>query len=456
MVNSLVSTVPLSPTIKHSVKKLDYLINALKFKCYKKKAWVISMLAITHELDALNPDKIYPYKIVRTPPLIQFINPIDNRLIIIEDALLNEPLFTFQYPIKVTKDICSNVTNEVETTLGNLLFNLICIVESFGTKIDFINKVNLSKIEDYIAERLKDVPPEGEDRNPNYIYVDEYLKFGKSLSYLKGFSQLCVICTTKKTIVGPPGIDKFKKDLINTKYKDKLTDPVEFTKFISDCQDFDEKYLEGDPTNGKFLSGKIKTMSRRKKFLAFGVEPGFKEVSNQVPIITSLQDGLSKDPKAFTDMMNESRAGSFARGSETVEGGVKAKAILRATDNIKIINEDCMTKLGLPRTHTEFDYEKLTNRYILLEDKWILIDNNEVSKKYIGKKVITRSPQYCKLQRSEQSYCSYCLGINLSQNPSGIAAAVTEISSVILSTSMAAMHGKVIKTNLINIDTAFT
>ena len=442
------------------IKKLDYLIQALKAKCYKKKAWVISMLAVTHESNPLNQDKFYPLKIIRTPPLVQFTNnylsETKDKLITILDAVLNEPLFTFQYPIKVTKDICPNVTNEIETTLGNLLFNLICIVESFGTKIDFINKINLSKIEDYIAERLKDVPPEGEDRNPNYIYIDEYLKFGKSLSYLKGFSQLCVICTTKKTIVGPPGIDEFKENLINTKYKNKLTDPVELTNFISDCQEYDEKYLEGDPTNGKFLSGKIKNMSRRKKFLVFGIEPGFSIATNQTPITTSLQDGLPKDPEAFTNMMNESRAGSFARGAETVEGGVKAKAILRATDNIKIINEDCMTKLGLPRTHNNFDYEKLTNRYILIDGKWILVENNEEAKKYIGVKVITRSPQYCKLQKSEQSYCSYCLGKNLSQNPLSVAADVTEISSVVLSTPMAAMHGKVVKTNLIDINKAFS
>lgn len=424
------------------MKREAYLIEALKSDVIKKKAWFISAFAVISEGPEDYTKDPYDYRIVQTPTGIFFIDPNNqegNRLTRIDDAVYGEPLFSFKDEVVIGKDICINATGPTETTLGNVLFNLVSLIPSFGSKIPFqTGKVNIGKIEDTIAEKLQDTPLENAQRSDAVIYVDEYVKFVDSLGFIAGLSQLCVWGATEKTMTAPPGVEKLKQELIK-KYEGRLHDPVALAEIEKELIAFDAEYLKGDPGGENFATGnKMRNVVRKKLFLMFGAEPGFKEQVSVNPVFKSLEQGW--DLEKFPEMINNLRHGSFSRGFQTQLGGEMTKWLLRASANIKITHDDCGTKLGLKRTIDDVSYKKLVGLYVIEGEESLLIDSEVKAKNYIGKKVITRSPMFCKLTKTD--YCKKCMGEKLSQSPEGASLAVSEYGSVIMTSFLKAMHSK--------------
>ena len=440
------------------MNKFEYFKKAIKAKCYNSKAWIISILAITQEDPESYIKNPYAYKVVQMPTGFSFVDPEnEGRLTKIDTDSLNVPLFTPRDVIEIDSSICPNALEPVTTTIGGVLFNVISLVESFGDKIPYQNGlVSISKIENMIAQKLRDTPEDGAERSKDVFYVDELLAFNKSISFLENLSQLCVYAATPKNIVAPPEIDEKKMKLIQ-EYGDRLSDPVILAEYESKLKAIDAEWLKDDPSYGILMSGKITNMSRKGMFLTVGAGHGFKESTKVTPVLNSLQDGWPKDPDQFTAMINVSRAGSFFRGSDTVKGGVSAKALLRAISNFVIMDEDCGASLGFRKAITEKNYKKLVGRYCILQNTrmmWTLIESTDQAKEYIGKTLIVRSPLYCKLK--EDTVCRYCAGENLFRNPVGLTSAATEISSIILATSLAQFHGTMLATNKYNYMDALT
>lgn len=229
------------------------------------------------------------------------------------------------------------------------------------------------------------------------------------------------------------------------KYKGKLHDPVELSKYEKELQDFDDAYLKDDPTYGRFTSGKIKNIARKKMFLGLGAEDGFEQTLNVTPVVNSLEDGWPTETQQYTAMMNASRAGSFSRGSETVKGGVSAKVMLRAAGNMKIIDTDCGTPLGINRELNQSNIKQLIGREVRIKNQWLLVKNLSDAEHLMGQRLIVRSPMFCKLDGD--NFCTHCVGVKLAENKNGISIALTEISSKIMTALLKAMHGKVLSTH---------
>lgn len=435
------------------MNRYQYLQFAINNKCYYKRNWFVSCFAITKP-DS-NVKEYYPGQIKREEWGYSFYNPESSDFIKITDAKPDEPLFTFKDPIKADSSFSMNIEGTIDTTIGRLLFNLICLVPAFGNKYPYINeKANVSVIENIIAKKLKDTPKKEEDRSNVDFHVDEFNKFTDSLQFISSLSMLCVWSATPKSITAPPGIEEFKKGLLE-KYKGKLNDPVELAKFEKELLDFDAEYLKGDPADGTFISGKIKNIARKKMFLSLGAEQIYFEERPDVYAITkSLDEGWPTDIQDYVELMNGLRIGSFARGAETVNGGVAAKSLLRAGNNIVIRDIDCGTQLGIHRFFESSEMIQLVGRYVFNGNKVILIENEEIAKEFVNKDIILRSPMFCKLEG--QNYCRICAGENLAKYPEGVSIALTEISSIILAASMAAMHGKPLLIAKIELNKAFT
>lgn len=438
------------------MNKLEFLKKAIQFECYKSKAWMISAFAITQEDPDLHKSDAFAYRIVQTPTGIFFNTEKEpGDLERIEDAVIGQPLFNFKEQLTIDKSWCPNVGEDtIETTIGNLVFNLISVVFAFGTKVKYIQgKADVGKIEDLIAKRLVDDVEDLSQEKQDVIYVREYIKFIDSLSYLEGLAQLCAWAATEKTMLPPTGIEAFKTELLK-KYAGKLEDPVELSNFETELKNFDDQYLKDDPTYGAFTSGKIKNMARKKMFLSLGAEAGFTETLKVVPVLNSLEEGWPTEPQQFTAMMNTSRAGSFSRGAETVKGGVSAKVLLRAAGNMKIVDEDCGTELGLHRVMDSNNYHQLIGREVRLKNEWVVVKNIEEAEHLTGDKIIVRSPMYCKLDGD--NLCSHCAGQRLAENKEGLSTALTEISSTIMTALLKAMHGKVLSTAKLDYKKALT
>lgn len=437
------------------MNKVDYLKLAVKEKKPHFKNWVISAFAVVRD-ESSNKDNRGEYLELRRLPWGYAFIDENQSVIKIDDATdVTKPIFTFADKITIDSSWFSNVSESIETTIGNVIFNSICIETAFGSKFPFIvGPAEVGKIENKIAVKLKDTPKPGEERSDDFYYVDEYIKFCDALQFLTVFSNIVIIAATEKNIRKPEGIEEFKAQLLK-KYEGQLKNPVKLAEFEKELLDFDSKYLADDPTKGKLISGKVADIGRKKMFLAYGAEQiKFDNSPEVLTIPKSLEEGWDTEPDAFVSMMNGLRAGSFARGSETVKGGVAAKVLLRSSNNFKLIDNDCGTKLGIRRFIDEKQANNYIGRYIQDGDNLVQIKSVEDLKPYFNKTVKVRSPMYCKLPG--ETICRHCAGENMFKYPTGVAIPLTEISNILLYAAMKAMHGKKISSAKINLSTAIS
>lgn len=420
------------------MKKLDYLKLALNNDLPFINAWVISAFAIT-KIRPTSPEGggWYFGEIIRTEFGYSFVNE-QAVLETIDGVNKDEPLFTFKERLDVDETWAPNIKGKVNTSIGNLIFNKIVILSSFGPKFEYtLGKVNIPKLENIIAAKLKDTPRGDEERSNSFYYVDEYVRFRDALQNLSQFSQLCTYAATIKNVRPPDGIKEFKTNL-NIKYEGKLKNPIELAKYEKELRNFDDEFLKDDPSGDTFLDGKIRNVSRKKMFLSIGAETGFEDEIKLVPVTNSLSEGWPTDSEQYVAMMNSIRSGSFSRGVETVKGGVSAKLLLRSANDYKILENDCGTKLGIRRTYTEKNIHKLVGRKVFIDNNTTRIDSIETARKYLNTPLVVRSPMYCK--SPGQTICEQCSSDALSQYKTGVTIPLTEISAIILATSMKKMH----------------
>lgn len=415
------------------MKRHDYLKYALALELYKNRAWVIKAFSVTKPV-ASAP---IPGDLIIQPWGYAFIDKdgVEQK---IDDAKPNQALFTFKERIVIDRTWVPNIQEPTETCIGNVIFNSVCILSSFGSKHPFpLGALSVGSLEDKIAPKLKDTPASEEQRSTTDYYVDEYVKFVDALQYITSFSQLATISATPQNTTAPKGLKEFKAKLV-AKYGDTLTNPVELAKFDKELLAFDEEYLKSDPANGTFTAGKIKHTARKKMFLSLGAGLQFTDKQTVTPIINSLQEGWPTDPEGFAAAMNDSRVGSFSRGAETVKGGVSAKYLLRSANNFKIVDTDCGSTLGIKRLYDKGNVSDLEGRYILNGAKLTFVENNAQAQNYLNQEAIVRSPMYCKL--AGDNICKICSGSRLAKFPTGLTIPLTEISNTILTASLKAMH----------------
>ena len=436
------------------ITKLNFFINALKAEAFRRRAWVFSAFAIIN--NEVEDTEIYPYQIKKVKDKYAFVDPNYNMdLTIIEDSDTSIPLINHKEIIRIDYTAAANLLPDkqmVETTYGNLFFNHVVLIYPFGNKIPFqFGRIKAGQIEDIIASRLTSNPKEGEATNLDAIYVSEYLKFGEAMMYLSGFTQLWVPAGSLKTMTCHPDTAKVKAALLE-KYKDQLHDPAIIAKIESELVKFDkEMWLKGDPGAEGFLIKKKSTdVVRKKMFLMYGAEPGFDESVDVNAITNSLLEGW--DINKFPDMLNVSRVGSFNRGAQTQLGGEAVKWLLRASSNMGITEDDCGTQLGIPIIITENNASIFVQRYLVTDSEPLLLTDENI-KDYIGKKVLIRSPMFCKLDKTD--YCAKCCGNKLSTHKTGLSMAVSDYGSSFLDMFMSAMHSKALTTAKMKIEDSF-
>lgn len=427
--------------------KYDFLKLAFKNKKGEYKPWVISAFALIE-----NKGEDYYLKIIQTPTGHFFINK-DGEREQIEGTESGKPPFTFQENIALTVEDCPNLKNDTVATIGNYYFNYCSLYKSFGKKIEFINtEVNVEKIEKIIANKLHDDENDLSKETEEFIYVHEYLEFAKTLEFMKTLTQLCVWAATEKTVTPPPGIEKFKKELL-LKYKDRINEPSVVAEIDKQLLAYAGEWLKDDPGGQKFLSSdKSRDVAYKKLFLMQGAEAGLDDKLEIDTITNSLSQGW--DVNKWTTMQNSSRAGSYNRGASTQYGGEIVKWLLRATANIRITQHDCGTRLGVPLLITKDNLHFIAKSYLVTKSgEPLLIKDETEAGQYLGKVVMKRSPMYCKLDKTD--YCEVCMGPTLSASPEAPSMAVSQNGSAYMLMFMKKMHGTAMKTSHFDFREAF-
>lgn len=422
--------------------KRSLLFAAFKAGEYKRKRFVISLFSLINEAPAEWQKDITPYRIIQTPTAYFFIDPNNNNEIYpIDDAVAGQPLFNVKDTLTIKAGEIPNVTEDITTTYGRLLFNYVVLIYSFNDKIPYINyKIKASQIENILIPLFKDTPEKDEDRSNKYIYVDEYLKFTSSMFYLTAFTQLCVPGVTAKLITPAPGMDKLKAKLLE-QYKDTLNDPETISKIDAELVAYDKEYIKGDLGEGFLIKGDAYSKVRKKLFSMHGAEVGLEEATKLELIKNSLNEGW--DMNAFPEMNNSLRAGSYNRGQETMKGGEAFKWLQRSSSNINITIDDCGSGLGIVLDVNDTNYSSLVGFTLVTKEGMLKIPDLETAKKYIDKKVMMRSPMFCKVGKTD--FCHTCVGENLSNNPTGASVAITGFGSTMMQIQMKKMHGQTLQ-----------
>lgn len=440
--------------------KRDLYMAAMKAGNYKKVAWMISAFSITREgPDDWKKDP-YPYRIVFTPTGTFFVDPDNQELVKVEDAPVGEALYRFREKCILKTGEVPNFgeggTYEIETSYGNIFFNWAVMVYAFGNRIGYYNptdKVKVPYLEDQILTRFYDnpgagspTPLDGEDP----IYVRDYLRFAEGMFYLTSLTQLCTYGATEKVLLPPPGLAEFKQKLLDEN-RDNLHDKATIAKIDAALIAYDAQYLKGDPAENFLIDDKSRSTVRRKLFLMAGAETGLDENTVKADLIqNSLLEGW--DISKFPSMNNSLRAGSFNRGSQTQLGGVSVKWLLRASSNMNVTVDDCGSRLGNVTLVTPENLRRMVGFSMVTQEGHKRIKSTSEAGAYLGKKLIMRSPMYCKLDKTD--YCKVCVGERLTVNPDGLSIAVSDYGSAFLAIYMKAMHGKNLQLAKMNLKTA--
>ena len=365
----------------------------------------------------------------------------------LDDAIVGEPIFKMLDPVRVTKDMISNVKSDIDTTIGRFLSNKILLEYPFKDKLPYINnKFSVTSIEKDLSTKLR----------TGDVSVREYLLFVDGTIYISGFSRITNVSATYKSMLPPAGLEKYKKEVIaelEKKYgKNWVNTRIAIVDYEKALKEYDAKWLEDDPSNGKLMSGKIKDNARAKQFLTFGAEVGFDKTGTKVNFVNnSLLDEYPEDPEKLAAMFNTSRAASYDRGKDTQKGGAAAKDILRATSNVSVKDGDCGSKLGLDVLITKDNQNSLIGRNYISGSSVKTIEDGV---NYIGKILTIRSPMYCKEKGS--IYCTTCVGEIMKDYKKGFSLLSTEVSGTMLNASMKSMHNAVVKTMKFNINEAIS
>jgi len=417
---------------------------------YRRRLWVISAFAVVDQSSS-SIEKT-PYKIIKQTDGYYFIDPENNlELTKIDDADISESVFKIKEKITLNPGDLPNVFETIETNYGTALINALVLCYPFKNKVKYINeRFSAKKLESLIVDRIVDNPKDSyEVRSDELIYVDEYLKFTDAMFSLVAYTQLCVPAHTEKSLIECPGIKELRDRLLE-KYKDRLHDPATIAVIDAELIKFYKEWIKDDDSMGFLISKKSIEIVRKKLFMMHGAEMGLEENVDVTLIKNSLSEGW--DVKAFPAMNNSLRAGSFNRGQQTELGGVAFKELLRASSNLRIVNWDCRSKLGVDIKATDGEEHKLIGFTVINSDgSQNKIDKDNVGK-YLMKAVKLRSPLYCLLDKTD--YCSVCMGDRLSSNPTGLPTVVSDYGSTFLSIFMAAAHAKGLNLAKMNYKTA--
>ena len=417
------------------MNRMDYLKYALNLKLYKKLEWLISAFSAISESSDKWKENPYEGRIVQEQFGTFFVGST-GELIKITDLKPKTAPYAMLEDITVDETWIPNAKGPIPTLIGSLIANYLLLVESFGVKVPYIAEdINIKDIEKYVITHRSNDP----STKDTLITLNEYLNMGKGVELLKNTANLSVYSLTPKNILPPDGYDAFKKTL-NKEYAGQLDDPVKLAEYEEKLMDFDRKFMSGDPSFGKLVSGKVHRNARRKLVLVSGAEGGLD--GKMVPITQSLAEGIPLTPENFAAQVNGSRSGSYFRAVDTVKGGVASKKAIRSLSAYIVKDGDCGDTLGLGKNYNKHNIANLVGRVVAGSKK--PIENINEASNYLGKVVRVRSPAFCKL--GPQQYCSTCAGPRLSRFREGLTIPGTDLTAAIMAASMAAMHKNVTTT----------
>lgn len=425
--------------------KRDIYFAALNANAHLRKKWVISAFSVTRGFK--EEPRPWDFRYERDQTFVMVPNDTGHEWVVIEDVPPMVPIFRSMEALHVMAGEVPNLTANVATTYGDVLFNWRVLVYAFGNKFEYrVGPIKVSKIEQEIAKRLVDNPTSQEVEDESKLYVRDYLKFGLAIADLAGFTQLFVPAASERALQTHPEARKRRQELLEL-HKDRLHDPAVVAEIQNELVAMDKAWLKGDPSEGFFLTQKVWNTARKRMFLIHGPEAGFDEGGDAELVINSLDEGW--DINKLPAMINSLRAGSYYRGKLTALGGESVKFFMRVFQNTYISEPDCGSSLTMTKVVDE-NWENLIGTWRLHRGQLELLTEENLPA-LRGMTIEARSPLYCLTSASD--YCEKCMGAHNAENPLGMGSAASDVGSAFMSIMMASAHAKELITARLKVDT---
>lgn len=432
-----------------SVNKVEYLKHFITNEGYDSKGSLQSLITIQFE----DPDSSELFKLEPFAAYIEkkkYWTLIDGQPVQL-DGDVNEPFFYMDEILEIPGDFHPMLKGKaVKTTFGLLLFNVILIWEPFKGTVDYINREFTKGIfEDLFRDIMVDNPKEGETVPQGKASVDECLMFTHNCNFLEGLGT---------HYIKPGGLDALTvdpevlalRDRLFKEHAHELNNPVVFTTIVEQVVALDMKKMLEGPSKKFFINKKFIDNSRKRMFIAFGIEPN-DTGDGWVALTQSLDEGW--DTKHLAAYINTAVAGSYSRSMATGEGGSQVKETLRLIGRavVSMTTPDC----GSPSTETvliaPYNKKYWIGIYAVIKDAVTLITKENVDS-LVGKPTKVRVTNRCILVDGE--YCQTCCGLGLGAYGERLSSEIVLIPTRMMLQRMKAAHTAGSKTSVLDLEIA--
>lgn len=432
-----------------SVNKVEYLKHFITNEGYDSKGSLQSLITIQFE----DPDSSELFKLEPFAAYIEkkkYWTLIDGQPVQL-DGDVNEPFFYMDEILEIPGDFHPMLKGKaVKTTFGLLLFNVILIWEPFKGTVDYINREFTKGIfEDLFRDIMVDNPKEGETVPQGKASVDECLMFTHNCNFLEGLGT---------HYIKPGGLDALTvdpevlalRDRLFKEHAHELNNPVVFTTIVEQVVALDMKKMLEGPSKKFFINKKFIDNSRKRMFIAFGIEPN-DTGDGWVALTQSLDEGW--DTKHLAAYINTAVAGSYSRSNATGEGGSMVKETLRLIGRavVSMTIPDC----GSPSTETviiaQSNKKYWLGIFAVINKTLTLITKDNVDS-LIDKPIEIRASNRCTLPDGQ--YCQTCCGIGLGAYGERLSSEIVLIPTRMMGQRMKAAHIAGSTTAVLDLDIA--
>lgn len=316
-----------------------------------------------------------------------------------ETKKISPPKYNVTDRVKLKANEYINKTN-IDTTLGRIVFNKICIEPYIANVIPDgywnipLDKKAVGKLYDCVASALK----------YEKISMDAVWAWEKAIEFysLKGAilynpSYTSNMLMPKKDIIKTR--DEFFKEHPNAQTVDYVNLEKKLTKMA-------ENELKDDPAIGLYRSGARGTMDDQYKNITSMIGPVYNPATGQMePVKSNLIEGFSKEdlPKAGNMIISA----QYPKSNATADSGYITKQYYAAFQAVCVDEDgtDCHTTSHLKILLTEGNWKRYELQNMITE-RGIVTLTQDNYKSYVGKIIKLRSPMCC----TNPTVCSVCAG----------------------------------------------
>ena len=356
---------------------------------------------------------------------------------------INEPRYNVTDRVKLRANEYIN-TKDIDTTLGRIVFNKICI-EPY--------------IKDVIPDHYWNRPLDKGGVGALFGVVSEALKYGKlSTEDACKWEKAIEFYSLKAAVIYNAS---YNADLLIPR-QDLIKERDEFIKnnpnaTTADYADFEQKItskaavkLDDNAGIGLYKSGARGTIADQYKNISIMIGPVYNPGTSQMePVKSNFIEGFSKEeiPKAGNMLVS----GVYPKSCGTADSGYITKQYYAAFQSIYVddAGTDCGTKSYINTFISDKNFHKYEFQYVIENGKPVMLSQENKSK-YVNKFVKLRSPMCC----INEHVCNICAGeFPYIAGIKNVGVTFADIPNAAVEGGMKKFHKSAIKMDDVNVDT---